>query len=517
MISFDNRFVRELPADPEKRNFIRQVSSSAYSFCEPQKVSKAKTVCVNQALAKSCGFDSSFIQSQKFAETFSGNSELEGMQPYAMCYGGHQFGNWAGQLGDGRAINLGEINTKEGYKTLQLKGAGMTPYSRHADGLAVLRSSIREYLCSEAMHHLRIPTTRALSLVLTGEEVERDMFYDGNPEFEPGAIVCRVSPSFIRFGSFEIFSARNDVESLAKIADFCIRNDFPELNLDTVQNPEQRYLQWFNEIVQRSCDMVVHWQRVGFVHGVMNTDNMSILGLTIDYGPYGWIDDFDPHWTPNTTDLPGRRYCFGNQPKIVHWNLFQLAQALVPLIKDTDALQAILDGFMSLFEQKFLSMMASKLGLLTVDKEFVVQLEEILHQGNVDMTMFYRSLADFDASHNVDYFQAVFYQQETLSEDYKNKFQQWLDEYQARIKNEQQDYKLRKETMNQVNPWFVLRNYLTQQAIEAAEQGDYSMLHDLEKALETPYEMQTRFKKFGEKRPDWAKNKAGCSMLSCSS
>ncbi len=517
MISFDNRFVRELPADPEKRNFVRQVYSSCYSLCQPKSVSEAKIVCVNETLAELCGFDSAFIQSQKFADTFAGNYQLQGMQPYAMCYGGHQFGNWAGQLGDGRAINLGEVDTPQGYKTLQLKGAGMTPYSRHADGLAVLRSSIREYLCSEAMHYLGVPTTRALSLVLTGEKVERDMFYDGNPDFEPGAIVCRVSPSFIRFGSFEIFSARNDIESLTKIADFCIVNDFPELALDAIQNSEQRYLQWFSEVVQRSCKMVVQWQRVGFVHGVMNTDNMSILGLTIDYGPYGWIDDFDPNWTPNTTDLPGRRYCFANQPKIVHWNLFQLAQSLVPLIKNTDALQAILDDFMIQFEHKFLSMMAGKLGLLTVDKEFVMQLEELLHQGSADMTLFFRSLADFNASDNFDYFQGIFYQEEAFNQEYENQFQQWLDEYQSRIKKEQQDSELRREAMNNVNPWFVLRNYLAQQSIEAAEQGDYSMLYDLAEVLKNPYKSQPQFKQFGMKRPDWAKNKAGCSMLSCSS
>ncbi|MBG3852707.1 YdiU family protein, partial [Xanthomonas hortorum pv. carotae] len=231
-----------------------------------------------------------------------------GMQPWAVNYGGHQFGHWAGQLGDGRAISLGEaIGVDGGRYELQLKGAGPTPYSRGADGRAVLRSSIREFLCSEAMHHLGVPTTRALSLVTTGDAVVRDMFYDGRPQREPGAIVCRVAPSFIRFGNFELPSARGDSALLRQWADFTIARDFPELK----GAGENLYAAWFAQVCERTAVMVAHWMRVGFVHGVMNTDNMSILGLTIDYGPYGWVDDYDPDWTPNTTDAQGRRYRFG--------------------------------------------------------------------------------------------------------------------------------------------------------------------------------------------------------------
>ncbi len=513
---FDNRFIRELPADLESDNFIRQVYSACYSKCQPTAVSKPQVVCVNQALAKQLGLTSEFVRSQTFADVFTGNKLMEGMAPYAMCYGGHQFGNWAGQLGDGRAINLGEVVTEKVHQTLQLKGAGATPYSRHADGLAVLRSSIREYLCSEAMHHLGVPTTRALSLALTGEQVERDMFYDGRSALEPGAVVCRVSPSFIRFGSFQIFSARNDLETLKQLVDFCIRYDFPDLyDANSAEsNKEQYYLRWFEEVVNRSCEMVVHWQRVGFVHGVMNTDNMSILGLTIDYGPYGWIDNYDLKWTPNTTDLPGRRYCFGNQPQMVHWNLFQLAQALVPLIRNTEALQSILNGFMADYESRYLMMMGSKLGLERIDLSFVTELEDLLHIGEVDMTLFFRQLAEYQAGGKLTFFADSFYARESLDENYVQRFERWLGLYSDQVRL---GVIARRDAMNAVNPKLVLRNYLAQQAIEASEKGDYTMLHELELALQKPYDDDRRYHKFASKRPDWAKQKPGCSMLSCSS
>ena len=518
MLTFDNRFVQHLPADLEEKNYVRQVYDSCYSFVEPIKTSKPRTLCANVEFARQLGFDDDFIQSQGFADTFSGNTQLAGMQPYAMCYGGHQFGNWAGQLGDGRAINLGELKTAAiGHQTLQLKGAGMTPYSRHADGLAVLRSSLREYLCSEAMYHLGIPTTRALSLILTGDQVERDMFYDGNPEFEPGAVVCRVSPSFIRFGSFEIFSARNDITTLKRLMDFCIQHDYSHLD----QQSDNKYLTWFKEIVSLSLDMVVHWQRVGFVHGVMNTDNMSILGLTIDYGPYGWLDDYDPQWTPNTTDLPGRRYCFANQPKIVHWNLFQLAQSLVPVIQNTDALQDILNDFPTQYEQRYIDMMNQKLGLESADREFIQTLEKLLTDEEIDMTLFFRSLADWPAQNaELDQVMAFFkpgFYQSTLASDYQLQFKAWIKEYNLLIEIEKRDVEERKAQMNRVNPWFVLRNYLSQQAIDQVSQGDETMLNELTQALKTPYVENEKYQKYVEKRPEWARHKAGCSMLSCSS
>lgn len=287
----------------------------------------------SKEVAELLNLDIDACESNSFTELFAGNKLLANMDPYAMCYGGHQFGNWAGQLGDGRAINLGEIlNHKNQRWALQLKGAGPTPYSRTADGLAVLRSSVREFLCSEAMHHLDVPTTRALSLIMTGENVIRDMFYNGNPKAEPGAVVCRVAPSFIRFGNFQILTARRDVDLLKKMVDYTIRTDFPHLG----EPSPTIYIDWFTEVCKKTAEMIVHWQRVGFVHGVMNTDNMSILGLTIDYGPYGWLENFDQNWTPNTSESQEQRYRFGNQPKIAFWNLGQLANSIYPLIEQTE-------------------------------------------------------------------------------------------------------------------------------------------------------------------------------------
>ena len=272
----------------------------------------------------------------------------------------------------------------------RLKGAGPTPYSRTADGLAVLRSSVREFLCSEAMHHLGVPTTRALSLVTTGETVVRDMFYDGRPRDEQGAVVCRVAPSFSRFGSFEIFAVRKDAGVLKQLADYTIRTDFPHLG----EPSPAVYLQWFREVCLRTAEMIVQWMRVGFVHGVMNTDNMSILGLTIDYGPYGWLENFDPNWTPNTTDAGRRRYRFGNQPDIAHWNLGQFAESILPLVRDVEPLQDALNGYTADFQAGWQAMMARKLGWQRfepdTDAELVSELLAILELVETDMTLFHR-------------------------------------------------------------------------------------------------------------------------------
>ena len=323
-LQFDNRFLRELPGDPEAGPGVRQVAG-AWSRVAPTPVAAPRLLACSPEMARALGLSEAQVRAPEFARVFAGNALWPGMDPFAANYGGHQFGHWAGQLGDGRAISLGEAVTAAGERwELQLKGAGPTPYSRSADGRAVLRSSIREFVCSEAMHHLGIPTTRALCLVGTGETVVRDMFYDGHPEAEPGAIVCRVAPSFLRFGNFELPASRGDTGLLRRLVEFCIRRDFPHLQ----GQGEPLYGDWFAEVCERTAVMIGHWMRVGFVHGVMNTDNMSVLGLTIDYGPYGWIEDFDPDWTPNTTDAHRRRYRFGQQPAVAYWNLGRLAAAL---------------------------------------------------------------------------------------------------------------------------------------------------------------------------------------------
>ena len=315
-LSFDNSFVRELPADPVSDNIPRQVRNASFTRVMPAPVRAPQILAWSDDVAAQLGIAQPESLTGPVAEVLGGSRVLPGMEPYAARYGGHQFGHWAGQLGDGRAITLCEVIGPDGQRReLQLKGAGRTPYSRTADGRAVLRSSVREFMCSEAMHFLGVPTTRALSLVGTGESVVRDMFYDGHPEAEPGAVVCRVAPSFIRFGNFEILAAQKEIALLRQLADYVIRTHYPALASHAAPDI---YAAWFEEICRRTAVMVAHWMRVGFVHGVMNTDNMSILGLTIDYGPYGWLEGFDPMWTPNTTDAEGRRYRFGNQPQIAH-------------------------------------------------------------------------------------------------------------------------------------------------------------------------------------------------------
>ena len=527
-LSFDNRFTRELPADPETVNRRRQVTGACYSRVQPARVAGPRLLAYSKEAAALLGLSAEACQSREFVQVFSGNDLLPGMDPYATCYGGHQFGNWAGQLGDGRAINLGEIiNQRDERWALQLKGAGPTPYSRTADGLAVLRSSVREFLCSEAMFHLGVPTTRALSLIETGEPVERDMFYDGHPKEEPGAVVCRIAPSFTRFGSFEIFASRGDINVLKQLMDYTVRIDFPHFG-----DPSPAvYLQWFDEVCRRTADLMVHWMRVGFVHGVMNTDNMSILGLTLDYGPYGWLDNYDPDWTPNTTDAAGRRYRFGHQPQIAQWNLAQLANAIYPLIQDANPLQQAVDNFAERYQREWKTMMARKLGLSAfephTDDALIKELLSILPSIETDMTIFYRRLADLDISVEspadisdeaiMAPLMDAYYVSGQVTGEYRAAIGNWLRGYISRARKDNTSPEARRLHMNAVNPKYVLRNYLAQESIDKAEAGDFSMIGELLDLLRSPYAEQPGKEKFAEKRPDWARHRAGCSMLSCSS
>lgn len=523
-LQFDNRFVRELPADQDSSNRVRQILRACYSRVRPTPVAQPQLVAYAREVAELFDLSGEACETDLFAQVFSGNRLLPGMAPYAMCYGGHQFGNWAGQLGDGRAINLGEVVNRRGeHWSLQLKGAGPTPYSRRGDGLAVLRSSLREFLCSEAMYHLGVPTTRALSLLLTGEQVSRDMFYDGRPKLEPGAVVCRVAPSFIRFGNFQIFTWRNELEQLRQLADYCIRSDFPHLGRPS---PDV-YLQWFAEICRTTAELMVHWQRVGFVHGVMNTDNMSILGLTIDYGPYGWLEDYDPNWTPNTTDAAGRRYCFARQPQVAAWNLAQLANAISPLFEQVEPLQQSLQLYADFYRQGWQQMMTKKLGLQqfdpATDVELFHELEQVLTLAETDMTIFYRQLAtlDEDAAAEDEILLAplldAYYQPEQLTGENRARIGRWLRGYLARARRDGCSDAERAERMNAVNPKYVLRNYLAQLAIDKVAAGDHSLVNELLEVLRHPYDEQPKKERFAEKRPEWARNRAGCSMLSCSS
>lgn len=526
-------FTDNLPADPITDNYCRVVEHAAYSFVNPSPTQTAQLICVNSQLAKQLGFQESHLDSDSFKKLVTGNYDDQQMKPYAQCYGGHQFGQWANQLGDGRAINLGQYEVSGQYYTLQLKGAGKTPYSRHADGMAVFRSSLREYLCSEAMFHLGIPTTRALSLALTGEQVIRDKLYDGNAAFEPCAITSRVSRSFLRFGSIELPSKRGDLKLLKETVHFSITQDFSHL-IET-EIDKSTYLKWYQEITDSTAKLISEWMRVGFVHGVLNTDNMSLLGETIDYGPYGWIDDFDLNWTPNTSDNMEKRYRFGQQAYIGQWNLFQLAIAIYPLIEDEQPLRKILNSYNNIYQGYWLNMMCEKVGLpkhqfnnSEEDQEqgihFFKALESCLSAVETDMTIFYRLLASYpselDVTHLVEiktHFYQSFYQPQQVDLNHLTKLQSWLQEYRSLLQKLAISDKQRLATMNKVNPCYILRNFQVQQAIEAAEAGDFSHIKLLETVIKSPYQEDENFKQFAQKRPDWAKQKFGCSALSCSS
>ncbi len=516
-LTFDNRFVADLPADLQVGPGIREVRGAVYSRVDPTPVASPHVLAWSRETAALLDMDQADVESPDFAKVFGGNALLEGMRPFAANYGGHQFGHWAGQLGDGRAISLGEAINQAGQRwELQLKGAGPTPYSRSADGRAVLRSSVREFLCSEAMHHLGIPTTRALSLVGTGEPVVRDMFYDGHAKPEPGAIVCRVAPSFLRFGNFELPASRGELALLRQLADFTIGRDFPELQGEG----ETLYADWFARICERTAVMVAHWMRVGFVHGVMNTDNMSILGLTIDYGPYGWIDDYDPDWTPNTTDAQGRRYRFGHQPQVAYWNLTRLAGALSSLFASPEPLHAGLQRYRDAYAEADRRNTAAKLGLSAwreSDTGLMEGLQALMQSAEMDMTRCFRGLIAMDRSRpSVGDLGDVFYDPRKRAA-VEPELQAWLERYAARLADDAFDAEASRASMRAANPRFVLRNYLAQQAIDRAEQGDPSGIDELLDVMRHPYDDQPGRESFAAKRPDWARDRAGCSMLSCSS
>lgn len=504
-------FLENFPGDFSKNPIQRNTPKVLFSTIDPVGFDHPKLIVFNEKLSEEIGLG-------KFNDTdldfLVGNNLPENIKTYATAYAGHQFGNWAGQLGDGRAIIGGEIQNPEGQKTeIQWKGAGATPYSRHADGRAVLRSSVREYLMSEAMHHLGIPTTRGLSLSFTGENVVRDMMYSGNPQEEKGAVVVRTAESFLRFGHFELMSAQKEIDTLQKLTDFTIKNYFPEITSEG----EQKYKDFFQAVCTKTADLMVEWFRVGFVHGVMNTDNMSILGLTIDFGPFSMMDEYDLNFTPNTTDLPGRRYAFGKQGQISQWNLWQLANALFALIKDEKFLEETLNSYGTYFWKAHDAMLSRKFGFDEVkenDEEFFTNWQGLMQELQLDYTLFFNLIEKIDTLSDLKTeFQKISY---TFLDDTKvRKLEDFIRQYKLRLKKNTIEKDESVNLLKKNNPKFLLRNYLLFECIEEISEGKTEMLEKLTKALENPY--QEIYPEFSAKRPSNYDDISGCSMLSCSS
>ncbi len=504
------QYTEHFPGDLSGNTMQRQMPKMLFALTKTAGFDHPELIVLNQKLSLEIGLGD---YSEKDLNFLVGNDLPTDMKTYATAYAGHQFGNWAGQLGDGRAIFAGEIENSEGQTTeIQWKGAGATPYSRFADGRAVLRSSVREYLMSEAMHHLGVPTTRALSLAFTGEDVVRDIMYNGNPRPEKGAVVLRTAESFLRFGHFELLSAQKETETLKNLADFTIERYFPEIKSEGTQ----KYKDLYRNICSRTASMIVEWYRVGFVHGVMNTDNMSVLGLTIDYGPFSMLDEFDLNFTPNTTDLPGRRYAFGKQAQISQWNLWQLANALFPLINDEKFLEETLQAYNEEFWQKHDRMMADKLGLdkvLAEDEDFFIGVQTLMQDLQLDYTLFFHRLED--RLHGDDEIRADEISYLPASTENQEKINVFLKEYRKRLAKNSISLAESIALMQKTNPKFTLRNYLLFECIEDLTHGKREKFDILLDALEHPYE--ERYPEFSVKRPQKYENVAGCSMLSCSS
>jgi len=487
-----------LPLD----NSFAELPPAFYTRLMPTPLPAPYLVASSAKAAALVGLDADTLAQDDFVAVFTGNEVPSRAKPLSAVYSGHQFGHWAGQLGDGRAILLGQIATPDGPMELQLKGAGMTPYSRMGDGRAVLRSSIREFLCSEAMAALGVPTTRALIVTGSNQGVARETM-------ETAAVVTRMAPSFVRFGSFEHWHYRNKPEELRILADYVIQNFYPEL-----AGAEKPYLALLEEVTKRTARMIAHWQAVGFMHGVMNTDNMSILGLTLDYGPFGFMEAFDVDHICNHTDQGGR-YSYANQVPVGHWNCYALANALLPLIKDTDAAQAALEVYVDAYGEQFDVLMHAKLGLVTdqeTDRALFDALFKLMQENHVDFTLFFRRLgglrldmADADRAEADAPLRDLFLD--------RPGFDAWAALYRERLRQEASEDAVRSAAMNRVNPKYILRNYLAQVAIEKAQNGDFSEVARLLAVLERPFDEQPENDSYAALPPDWASH----LEVSCSS
>ncbi|EDO49000.1 predicted protein [Nematostella vectensis] len=562
-LTFDNLALRSLPIDKETKNYVRQVEGACFSLVEPAPVSNPKTVVFSESALELLDLHKAEIERQEFAQYFSGNKLLPGTRPASHCYCGHQFGYFSGQLGDGAAMYLGEVINSKGERwEMQLKGSGLTPYSRQADGRKVLRSSIREFLCSEAMYHLGIPTTRAGSCVTSDTKVIRDIFYNGNAKSEKATIILRIAPTFIRFGSFEIFkpidpvtgrkgpsTGRKDI--LLQLLEYTIKTFYPKI-YDLHSSPEERYLAFYKDLVVKTARLVAQWQCVGFCHGVLNTDNMSIVGLTIDYGPFGFMDAFDPQHICNDSDADRGRYRYGAQPEICKWNLMKLGEAIHDALPVDQSLAALEELYDKEYQGAFLSKMRLKLGLLNKqqpeDVDLIEALFETMHKTGADFTNTFRALSRLGAPQvskqervedvteyirqqclsldelkqasqpSMDYRQIQMFQmlmqsnpglldqlgggisvikkelekveklkqlRETSQEEKDAKdthlWNTWIERYRSRLSEDMDEVdnvdeanSTRVNIMKVNNPRFILRNYIAQNAITAAENGDFT-------------------------------------------
>ncbi len=468
-----------------------------YTRLQPTALPEPYLIAHNLDALGLIGLDAQAVATPGFTEILSGSRVPPGCDPLAAVYAGHQFGHYVPQLGDGRAITIGEARGTEGIQEIQLKGAGPTPYSRMGDGRAVLRSSIREYLCSEAMHGLGIPTTRALAITGSDQPVIRETV-------ETAAVVTRLAPTFVRFGSFEYWYHRRDVEAVRTLADFVIDHFYPECGVG-----EDRYPQFLRAVVQRTANLMAQWQSVGFMHGVMNTDNLSILGLTLDYGPFGFMEAFDPGHICNHTD-EGGRYAYNMQPRIGLWNLYALGQALVPLMTP-EVIEEQLAAYQPAYDAAQSRLLRAKLGLKDQHDEDVELADEmfaLMAESHVDFTLFFRTLSTLnaaDASNDAPVRDLVIN---------RDRFDAWVARYRTRLQAESSVDAERRITMNRANPKYILRNYQAEVAIrKARDEHDFSEIETLRKLLSTPFDEQPHNQRYAALPPDWATH----LEVSCSS
>ncbi|XP_058964177.2 protein adenylyltransferase SelO isoform X1 [Pocillopora verrucosa] len=508
--------LKEFDVDEETRNYIRQVHGVIFSKVHlvPLKYKPYLVAISQEVLTDILDLNDSAFESPAFIDFAAGNEMIPNSIMLSHRYGGHQFGDWAGQLGDGRAVILGEYTNRIGERwELQLKGSGRTPYSRHGDGRAVLRSSVREFLASEAMFHLGVPTSRAASLIVSNDLVWRDQFYDGHPKQEKVAIVLRLAKSWFRIGSLEILEHNSEEALLRKVVDFVIENNFQDL-----VNKTKKYLAFFSRVVSMTADLISKWQSVGFAHGVCNTDNFSLLSITIDYGPFGFMDDFNPDFVPNTSDDEGR-YSYKNQPNVGFFNLEKLLQALKPLIEDYSEGEKVLWSYVDRFNQRFLSIFRRKLGLLYEDENDEMLIHSflwIMSSTHADFTMAFRELSEVSL-HDVNSNRLP---RETWAlkqlQTHKN-WGDWLAHYvdRSRLYSDTDVDKARRKQMQEVNPRYVLRNWMAESAIQKAERNDFSEVRQLLEVLKSPFTKQEVAENLGysSQPPGWASH----LRVSCSS